>query len=202
MDRTLDQIEHELSPGKLLDRSKEFVREHGGDFVREAGTVVRENPIPVLLTAAGVVWLTAVMARPRAGSHTHSRDTQSRGNRNGGALHLDEDMESFEDFAAGHGGSSGGSSDGPALSQPVRRMQSHLTRLVREQPIALGALALAAGALLGAALPMTEYENNVLGTSGRKRSSPGDSVGEQSRQSAAAAASTDTPANDPAMIDE
>jgi hypothetical protein len=188
MDRTLDQIERELSPGKLLDRSKEFVREHGGDIVREAGTVVRENPIPVLLTAAGLVWLTAAMARPRA-SRSHSQ----------GALHLDEDMESFEEFAAGHGGAA----DGTALSQPTSGQKSHLARLVREQPIALGALALAAGALLGAALPMTEYENGVLGARGQNRSSPSDGDAQQDRQDAdGATSSTDSSADDPAMMDE
>lgn len=192
MDRTLDQIERELSPGKLLDRSTEFIRAHGGDFVREAGAIVRDNPIPVLLTAAGVVWLTAAVARPRAASHEYSRSRSY-----GDSPHIDEDMESFEDFAAGHGGSA----DGVTFSRPTWRQESHLARLVREQPIALGALALAAGALLGAALPMTEYENSVLGAHGQKGSSPSDG-GEQQGRRRAQVPPGDTLANDPAIMDE
>lgn len=40
---------------------------------------------------------------------------------------------------------------------------SSFVNLVQEQPVALGALALAAGALLGAAFPITAYENRLVG---------------------------------------
>lgn len=54
LDRTLDEIERKLSPGELLDRSVDFLRDHGSDFLAEAGETVRRNPVPVLLTAAGL----------------------------------------------------------------------------------------------------------------------------------------------------
>lgn len=200
MDSTLDEIERELSPQKLLDRSMEFFREHGSDFVREAGDTIRRNPMPVLLTAAGIAWLTASVASSRSSSQQRRWEGSSW---EGEGSHLDEDMASFDDYSAGHGygdtsphsasysGStqSGATSRWKEKSQHLKEKSQHLQhqlheksqqvgseigsqlgRLVREQPLALGALALAAGALLGAALPMTNYENRMMGP-GRSRSS-------------------------------
>lgn len=42
-------------------------------------------------------------------------------------------------------------------------MRSRSRRLMRRQPFSLGALAMAAGALIGAVLPMTRYENKWVG---------------------------------------
>ncbi len=217
MDRTLDEIERELSPHKLLDRSMDFFREHGSDFVREAGDTIRRNPMPVLLTAAGVVWLTAAVASSRSSS-----SGQGRQRWDGDGSHLDEDMASFEDFSAGHGygdtygDTTGSSSRWKEKSQHLQHrlheksqqvgseVGSHLARLVREQPLALGALALAAGALLGAALPMTNYENRMMGpargrSSWRDRDEGGQRGGESREFSSSAAGTT---AGDTTMVDE
>jgi hypothetical protein len=160
MDETLSEIEQELSPGKLLDRSVQYFRDHGGDFIREAGATVRSNPLPILLTAAGVVWLTAAVASSRSGSQSQRRSWQ------GG--HLDEDMDSFDEFADNHGytSESSSSSSSGRIQSALSRGESQLAQLVREQPIALGAVALAAGALLGAALPITDYENRMMSAVG------------------------------------
>lgn len=176
MDETLNEIEQELSPGKLLDRSMQYFRDHGGDFIREAGATVRNNPLPVLLTAAGVVWLTAAVASSHSSSGSQ---TQRRWRQSGG--HLDEDMASFDEFADGQGYAGSSSSSGrikSALSQgqaALSRGESQLAQLVREQPIALGAVALAAGALLGAALPITDYENRIMRSVGNDGGSTGTS---------------------------
>lgn len=157
MDRTLDEIERKLSPSELLDRSLGFFREHGSDFVREAGDTVRRNPVPVMLTAAGLIWLTAAVAGSRSQPSARSRSDV-------GGSHIDEDAATFSDFADGQGYSTGESAGTRTRANAVRNAGSHFTRLVREQPIALGALALAAGALLGAALPMSQYENSMMGS--------------------------------------
>lgn len=218
MDRTLDEIERELSPHKLLDRSMEFFREHGSDFVREAGDTIRRNPMPVILTAAGVVWLTAAVASSRSSSG-QGRQRWDEGS------HIDTDMGSFDDFAAGqgygdtsaHSGAySGTSSRWKEKSQHLQHqlhekshqvsseVGSQLARLVREQPIALGALALAAGALLGAALPMTNYENRMMGPS-RSRSwrerGEGSQRSDESREFSSSSAAGTT-AGDTTMVDE
>jgi hypothetical protein len=180
MDRTLEDIERELSPDKLLNRSMAFFREHGSDFVREAGDTIRRNPLPVLLTAAGVVWLTAAVASSRSGRSGGSDTPRRRWRGDGGGAHIDEDMASFDDFSGGQGYARSSSErdwserrERDCQSESGWQQDSQLVRLVREQPLALGALALAAGALLGAALPMTDYENRMMGPSRNRFSSRG-----------------------------
>ena len=65
MDRTLGALERKLSPGQLLDEAMGFAREHAGEFASNLGRSVKENPMPALLTAVGVVWMLASNNRPR-----------------------------------------------------------------------------------------------------------------------------------------
>ena len=159
MDRTLDEIERTLSPGALLDRSMQFAREHGSELMREAGETIRSNPVPVLLTAVGAVWLTASIASSRrsaAQSGTNRRDS----------YYQDETGSSSMDYYNSEQEVSSQQKLGRAKDWVKERTQgvgSQLVQLVRDQPVALGALALAAGALLGAAIPMTRYENRMAG---------------------------------------
>jgi hypothetical protein len=66
MDRTLDALERKFSPGQMLDRSVGYLRDHGGDLARNVGDTVKQNPIPVLLTAAGLALLVTSSIRSRS----------------------------------------------------------------------------------------------------------------------------------------
>jgi ElaB/YqjD/DUF883 family membrane-anchored ribosome-binding protein len=185
LDKTLDEIERKLSPGELLDRSVDFLRNNGSEFIREAGETVRANPIPVLLTAAGLIWLTTSIAtryRSRASgyeegeefsSYRGSEDLEDYGHNDGGvrskmdqarsrmssaAHRVGDRVEDVADRARGRL-----SSTMNTMKDRTEGVRSDLMNLVQEQPIALGALALAAGALIGAALPITQYENRLVG---------------------------------------
>lgn len=192
LDRTLDEIERKLSPGELLDRSVEFMRTNGGEFIREAGETIRNNPIPVLLTAAGLVWLTTSIARKRGSRASsyyegeefasyrgsdYSEDFEDYGHNDAGIRSKVEGTRARVSDAA-HRASERvtGTAQDVAdrvrgrVSSSMRAMQdrtqdvrSNLMNLVQEQPIAFGALALAVGAVIGAALPMTQYENRLIG---------------------------------------
>lgn len=173
LDRTLDEIEHKLSPGELLDRSVDFLRNNGSEFVREAGETVRNNPIPVLLTAAGLIWLTTSIAtrhRPRASSYGDefsnyrggSEDLSKYGHNDGGIRGEVDEARSRMSHAA-HRMTDRVTDKAQDIAGRARGVSSGLMNLVQEQPVALGALALAAGALLGAALPTTKYENRTVG---------------------------------------
>ena len=129
LDRTLDEIGRKFSSGELVDRSVEFVRDRGPELLREAGESVRRNPGPVLLTAAGLIWLTSSIARSRS------------------------DQRSLK----------GEYLPVRAVRRRSRYARSRLNRLMHEQPFSIGALALAAGALIAAVLPMTRYENKWVG---------------------------------------
>lgn len=154
LDETLDELQRKFSSSELLDRSMEFIRDAGSDLLREAGETVRRNPVPVVLTAAGVIWLVASVARSRPDDGYEIRERE-----------WPRDEDRWERL------------DRDRVSKARRRVRSRLQNvqirgrearsrfddLIQEQPLALGALALAAGALLGAALPMTEYENKWVG---------------------------------------
>ncbi len=192
LDRTLDEIQQRLSPAELMDRSMEFVRENGMDLLHEAADTVRRNPVPVVLTAAGLVWLVASVAKSRssgAGDEQSMASYRSQSERaysgsgyGDGRGGYESQYQRDERDSSSHGRVSNAAHGIRDAANDMRRkvkgrlsssMQtvqsytqnggSHMADLVREQPIALGALALAAGALLGAALPMTRYENRHVG---------------------------------------
>jgi ElaB/YqjD/DUF883 family membrane-anchored ribosome-binding protein len=189
LDRTLDEIERKLSPGELLDKSVDFLRNNGSEFIREAGETVRNNPIPVLLTAAGLIWLTTSIAtrnRSRASGYDESEEFSSyRGSENleeyghndGGirskvdearsrvsnAAHRVTDRVSGKAHDVADRARGRFSSTMHSVQDRTQGMRTDVMDLVQRQPIALGALALAAGALIGAALPITQYENRLVG---------------------------------------
>jgi hypothetical protein len=75
MDRTLGALERKLSPGQLLDEAMGLAREHGGEFASNLGRSLKENPMPALLTAVGVVWMLASSNRPRSSrAYDYRRD--------------------------------------------------------------------------------------------------------------------------------
>jgi hypothetical protein len=181
LDRTLDEIERKLSPGELLDRSVEFLRDHGADFLAEAGETVRRNPVPVMLTAAGLVWLTTSIVKSRSTSGRSETDTENRSAYRGSGYDSGDFGEAGAGTRARRAVSKVGRKATGKLSDSVDAVKdrtksamhavqdrtqgvgSNFVNLVQEQPVALGALALAAGALLGAAMPITPYENRLVG---------------------------------------
>ncbi len=55
---TLDQLRYRMTPGQVLDEAWQFARRSGGgSYVRNLGTSVRDNPLPVALVGAGIAWL-------------------------------------------------------------------------------------------------------------------------------------------------
>lgn len=55
--RTIDSLEHKLSPGQLFEEVVSTVRSQGGGFGRNLADSVRENPLPLIVTGVGLAWL-------------------------------------------------------------------------------------------------------------------------------------------------
>jgi ElaB/YqjD/DUF883 family membrane-anchored ribosome-binding protein len=169
MGRTLNELERKFSPEQMMERSMSFLRENGSNLVEEIGTTVRNHPLPVLLTAAGLIWLTGSI-------------TQSRWKRSAPAPAASDDAT----YSAADPESSSQSTQASTLNtvrgkvsasmravrEREQRAAESFAGLVQEQPLALGALAVAAGALIGAALPMTRYENELLAQTQNGSASP------------------------------
>jgi hypothetical protein len=55
---TVEELRDRVSPGQLADQAVDWLRGSGGrDFLRNLGTSLRDNPMPVLLVAAGIGWM-------------------------------------------------------------------------------------------------------------------------------------------------
>jgi hypothetical protein len=167
LDRTLDALERKLQPSQLLDRSLAYLREHGGDMAYAVGDSVRRNPVPVLLTVAGLGWLIVSALRPREPVDVTIGDGYPGDDGDDSALDeewLDDESLDEESLSA--------ESDTPrgrfydrvqTVRARTRRAQYRVVSALEERPLLFGGLAVAIGALLGALVPSTQYEDQVVG---------------------------------------
>ena len=65
IDERLETLSNRLSPGELLDQILGMAREHGGEFTRNLGSQVKNNPVPLLITGIGMSWLMMASNTPR-----------------------------------------------------------------------------------------------------------------------------------------
>lgn len=226
----LDELTRRLSPGQLVDEALMYVKEgQAADFVRNLGTSVRDNPLPVALIGAGLVWLAFSSMRGGSngtGSYRRSDwqyrqdDLAERARRAGESLtrqagetedafqarvaevrgrvlgltqqaqetatsfmsRVQEALQAAQDQAQrgwrqaqetargwtdgvrdairqGTDTVSGMASYGANWSDRANR---GLVGTMQENPLIIGALGIAAGAIVGALLPLTEPESNLL----------------------------------------
>lgn len=206
MDRTLDALERKFSPEQLLDRSLGYLKDHGGELSQTLGATMRNNPVPVVLTLAGITWLVASSYNSR---QPPGQDLSSRFSRSGVGQKLQQRAQSARQRiqstassareklhsrseSSGEDWSSGASSG--RLSNAIhsardnasvraREMQDRVYSMMDEQPLVLGALAVAVGAIIGTAIPSTQYENRVLGTARDRTLSKAQELGERQYES-------------------
>lgn len=168
--RTVDELEHRLSPGELVDQALGMAREHGGEFATNLGRSVKNNPVPMLLTGVGLAWMMASSNEPRApsgdtlGGVRGARDAvQSRAGSAGASI--SDSARHAREKVSGTVGSAGERLRGGAdrFRSGADRARSGFDYMMEEQPLVVGAMGVALGAALGAALPRTEREDRMLG---------------------------------------
>jgi hypothetical protein len=167
LDRTLGALERRLAPSQLLDRSLAYLREHGGDMTRSVADACRRNPVPIMITVAGLGWLVASSIRKRDAIDV----TPTSVDLDDDAADLDDD-DPLGEASSYQGSSSYGDSNTlrskvhdrvAAARAQTRRAQYRAVSAVEESPFLFGGLAIAIGALLGAVIPSTQYEDKVVG---------------------------------------
>ena len=176
----VDALENKLSPGQMFDRLVNFGKGNGQEVVQNIANAVKANPVPALLTTVGLVWLYASRNDPApspmlgrfAGTHpgVGASDGQGMMDR---ARDLGEDVSDsvsstwnqaksrVSDTASRLADTAQGAR--ATLQQQTDRAVQGYNHLLRDNPLALGAIGIAIGALLGAALPTTEPENRLMG---------------------------------------
>lgn len=181
MSETIEALRNRLSPGELVDQAMTYLKDGGaGQFTSNLGETVKQNPVPTALIGIGIAWL--MMGGSRGSQPTSSWERSSgftsriRGAASGTSERAGEMMQSARasmgrareqtgDMAQGAGHQMRETADQvrhQARSQAERARQS-FTYLRREQPLVLGALGFALGAALGAGLPPTEREDELMG---------------------------------------
>jgi hypothetical protein len=173
MDSTLTAIEHRLTPGQLFDQGVEYLRNSGGhEFVQNLGAQAKNNPMPIALVGIGLAWLMASGKNPPA-RHSYSSSAPGLGERAG----------EMRDKAAGMASSTKArisdtthavgdrmrqardtlTSAGQSARHQMERARSGMDYMMREQPLALGAIGVAIGAVIAAMAPRTRKEDELMG---------------------------------------
>lgn len=177
--RTLDEIRERMSPGQILDQALDYARHSGGgEFTRNLGRSVRDNPLPLLMMGAGMAWLIASDRRQAAGYPPAARY---------GSDHYGEPADTSPGFRerAGTAASSAGNAASSAyrgaadtaggVASSVRGAVSGAASAVGSAVHAVtGAASGAASAVGGAASSMGQHAGSVAGSA----SSYGRSTGE------------------------
>ena len=187
MGGTLNELGNRLEPGRLVHEAKENVREATIGRVEETAKgvsdmvmqTIKRNPIPAAMAGAGLALL---WVNKDKNGQSHSTETYYRGNgyrseQNGGGL----DISKVGDVASGAGQNVGravgqvgeGASQvtGEVIQrgrQTVEEVGWRLDRFMQASPLAMGAIALGAGAVVGALVPETPQEQRVLGDASRQ----------------------------------
>lgn len=172
----VDALENKLSPGQMFDRMVRFGKGNGREFAQNVGNAVKANPVPALLTSIGLMWLYASRSEPAPG--IGRGDYAGAGSSDGEGM-MDRARELGEDVSdtvsntwdqaksrvSGTASRMADTAQGARdslLQQKDRAVQGY-NHLLRDNPLVLGAIGIAVGALLGAALPTTESENRLMG---------------------------------------
>lgn len=75
IEQTLAELRLRISPGQIVDQAVDYARDTtGGDFVRNLSRQVADNPVPIALMGAGLVWLMMAPRRPRDGAIERTGD--------------------------------------------------------------------------------------------------------------------------------
>lgn len=205
MDRTLSAIEQRLTPGQLVDQGIDYLRHSGAaEFVQNLGGTAKQNPLPIALTAIGIGWLMALGREPAQqnyGATSSSSLREGMGSmrdKASGALHSASDsLSSARDRVSGSMSSMRGRASESMSSMRDRagqmtesaryrwdRARGGVDYLVREQPLALGAIGLAVGAILAAMAPKTQKEEELMGEASRNLMDKAKATGSQQLEKA------------------
>ena len=191
MGGTLQELGDRLEPGHLVDRAKENVREATIGRVEDTAKgmsemvmeTIKRNPIPAAMAGAGL----ALLWTNRSNGHnghtgdrryssyygtTSSYGQQTPSRRQGeGVGDRARDVASNVGDTVGQAGHNVGRTVGDVgenVGQGIGQVGSQLDRFMQASPLAMGAIALGAGALIGAILPETPQERDLLSDASRQ----------------------------------
>lgn len=175
MGGTLNELGDRLEPGHLVEQAKENVREATIGRVEETAKgvsdmvldTIKRNPIPAALAGAGLALLWA----------NRSQGTQSRVASTSDAGVSTDIGSKAKDAASTVGSAVGSAAEGAQqvtgevidrAGETAQHVGWKLDSFMQANPMAVGAIAIGAGALVGSIVPETPKEREVLGDASRQ----------------------------------
>ena len=170
-------LESKLSPGQMIDTALGYAKGGGGEFLHNLTYTVKANPVPTLLTSIGLVWLMAGQNRrpehsasitSTGPSMTDKLSAKASGLKQQGTGLKDKAAQMSHDASSTLGNARHRVSDSSrhaaeSLRHTADRARGGFSQLLNEQPLALGAMGIALGALLAASVPPTRREDELMG---------------------------------------
>ncbi len=227
---TIDAIQSKLTPGQLMDQTLGYLRTSlPADFGSNLSRSVRENPIPVALLGIGLAWLmmggqhnsrmrryaqppeydaaedssvTSLGARAgETGERIRQRSAEMSARAREAVGQVRERMGATTDSARAHLSDLGNRS-----RATYERARGNVNHAIEDQPLVVGAVGLAVGAMLGASLPRTRQEDEWMGeTRDRMVDSAKQSAREQVeavKQASSATSGNGQDRHEPAHVEE
>lgn len=201
---TLSALESKFSPGQMVDQALDYARRNGGDFSDNLVKTIANNPLPTILTGIGVAWMAMSQGRANAqpdyGSHNTTGTSYETGSYGANGSNGSSKLAGAKDKAKGLGDSAhkvgdrasqlAGNARHSAEDMSARgrqqwaRTSNNAVHFFQENPLAVGAAAVAIGALLGAAIPATAREKELMGSKGAQVADKAKSMAEDAKQTA------------------
>ncbi|MFA7619510.1 MAG: DUF3618 domain-containing protein [Thiohalomonadaceae bacterium] len=188
---TLQALEQRFSPGQILDQTLRYLSGGPKEYAHNLSVQVRDNPLPVALIGIGIAWLMAAPHMGRKADVEYTSEglpEESYGERAKGAMHgmservsekqadvrarmgrrvseakgrfarMSDNLRHRREAAGEHGGEMA-----EHLRERGMQARDSFSTLMHDQPVVVGALAMALGALLGAGLPVSRRERETMG---------------------------------------
>lgn len=139
---------------------------HGGanEFVSNLGNTIKQNPLPFLLTSAGIGWLILAQRTPNTSyanqGYSQHRYASGQYGTPGTPVHegTHPDAHSHATPSSMTSGTERHHDNLHNMGQRARQAESQASELIQEHPLVVGALGFALGDALGGIFPATKKE--------------------------------------------
>jgi hypothetical protein len=192
LDSTLEALKDKMTPGQLFDEASRALGSTGQQVFSKFMEQAKENPMPLAVMGLGLAWLMTSSGKKQSYGYAsyEPRSFETERSRYGASSAADGIGEKVSDLAAGakstlsdakdriagvgaavgergrsaaHGLSSAAHSAAEKASQYGGQARQTFSRTLEGEPLLIGAIGLAVGAAIGAALPHTDLEDRKLG---------------------------------------